>query len=462
MVDNRSTNSRTSCSHLRRGLLLSVVGLLTIVIWFAPGCDKEPPTSSQDNGQEDTADTAGDLNDTVVWGQDTVYVLQIETTASSIQGMHAFVGVVLKRSQHRMGGFDFMFAYDASALSFQAAIPRAPFEFCRWEYFNYRFGPNGNCDPICPSGMLEVVGIAETNNGPYHPDWVCTDSLAAHDPDTLFAFDFLVTNDRTFECRFVPIRFFWTNCTDNSIAYHPADDPFASIQGVSRLVFDNPRLTDPISDEQVGFPTYQGTQVECFPDSNLHRPAPVRIVDFINGGVDIVCADSIDFRGDINLNGHSNEIADAVLFSNYFVHGAGVFNIDYDAQVAASDVNKNGVPLEVADLVYLIRIIVGDALPYQDLNPVAGSLTLSGGVFAISLRAGAAYVVVEGDVNPTLLNNLMEMNHAFDGVNTRILISKIEQGAYFEGNFLELDGNIVSVECATYDGAPIDLTIDEE
>lgn len=413
------------------------------VLLYAGGCGDDGPTGGGG-------------------GVASAFEIQVETIEDASQGMHVLVGVTLNRSQHQMGGFDFMLGYEAAALLFQAAIPGVLHTECSWEYFNYRYGPQGDCGNECPSGLIEVIAIAETNNGPHHPDMACTDSLAANGPDTLFVLDFLVSNDRTLECTFVPIRLYWTNCTDNSIAYHPADDPFASIQGVSRLVFDNPRLTDPISDEQAGFPTYKGTQDVCLAGSGQGKPVPVQIVDFINGGVDIVCADSIDFRGDINLNGHSNEIADAVLFSNYFVHGAGVFNIDYDAQVAASDVNKNGVPLEVADLVYLIRIIVGDALPYQDLNPVAGSLTLSGGVFAISLRAGAAYVVVEGDVNPTLLNNLMWMNHAFDGVNTRILISKIEQGAYFEGNFLELDGNIVSVECATYDGAPIDLTIVEE
>jgi hypothetical protein len=263
-----------------------------------------------------------------------------------------------------------------------------------------------------------------------------------------------VSDDRTLECQFIPIRFFWTNCTDNSIAYYPSDDPFSVIQGVSRHVFEFD-ATSNFEDSNNGFPTYLGVQEECINQSDPNRPVPVQIIDFINGGVQIICAEPIDARGDLNLNGVKHEIVDAVIFSNYFLHGASVFTVNYEGQVAASDVNHNGVPLEVADLVYLIRIVVGDALPHPNLTPVYGSLTHSNGILSIDTRAGAAYIVADGNVTPTLLANQMELNYAYDGHNTRILISMIMQGALFEGDFLQLDAQIISVECATYDGRPI-------
>ena len=70
-------------------------------------------------------------------------------------------------------------------------------------------------------------------------------------------------------------------------------------------------------------------------------------------------ADAMD-----NLNEISNEISDAVLFSNYFVYGIGVFDINEAGQIAATDVNADGLTLSVADLVYMVRIILGDAAPY--------------------------------------------------------------------------------------------------
>ena len=171
--------------------------------------------------------------------------------------------------------------------------------------------------------------------------------------------------------------------------------------------------------------------------------------------MDIVCADSIDDRGDINLNGTSNEIADAVLFSNYFVKGIGVFNVNLQGQIAASDVNADGLTLSVADLVYQIRIIVGDALPYPKLTPVPAQYSFNDGILSVDTRMGAALAVFAGDIIPTLLANNMEMRYHFDGAETRVLISKIEIGASFEGAFLQAGSELISLEMAAYDGTPV-------
>ena len=433
--------------------LLAIVFLTGLCV-LVPGCAKKSPTTFDD---ADSAVVIFDPEDTVFWEQDSVYVVQIETTEDTWQGMHEFVEVAMSHHLFQMGGFDFLIAYEASALHFQAAIPGALHTECDWEYFNYRYGPFGNCGDSCPSGMLRVVSIAETNNGPYHPDMACCDSLGAAGPYVLFTLDFVVSSDRTLECAFVPIRFFWMDCGDNSIAFHPPDDPMASIQGVSRYVFDNVDLSEFITDEHSGFCTYTGTQQECLEPTDPYRPIPVQIIDFINGGVQIICADSIDDRGDVNLNGKANEIADAVLFSNYFVKGISVFSVNLQGQIAATDVNANGVMLEVADLVYLIRIIAGDALPVAPVTPVGGRLTYCAGMLSIDRQAGAAFIVLEGDVAPRSLASQMELSYQFDGCNTRILVSKIEQGAHFEGQFLAFDANIVTAELATYNGAPIEL-----
>ncbi len=61
--------------------------------------------------------------------------------------------------------------------------------------------------------------------------------------------------------------------------------------------------------------------------------------------------------GDINLNGVPNEIADAVLYTKYFIYGLQVFRIDQQAQVMETDTNADGLRLTVGDLIYQIRII---------------------------------------------------------------------------------------------------------
>ena len=379
------------------------------------------------------------------------YEVKIEKVHAAIQGMHHMVDVTIEKGSEKMGGFDILIAYDASALNFTTAL-EGDIYTCGWEYFNYRYGANGNCGNACPSGLLRVVGIAETNNGPVHPDFECAAALVQ--PYTLFTLDFLVTDDRTFECMYVPIRFFWGDCADNSIAYHPVDDPMSAVQGVSRYVIDFD-LIGHIEDMYTGFPTYTGVQAECLVGGGDDKPAPIQFVDFINGGIDIVCADSIDARGDINLNGNMYEIADAVLFSNYFSHGLRVFTVNVAGQIAATDVNADGLTLSVGDLVYLIRVIVGDALPYPKLGVVEASYTFEDGIISVDSKMGAAAIVVAGNATPTLLAENMEMAYAFDGANTRILVSSMEIGAAFEGEFLRVNGQVLSIEMATYEGAPV-------
>ncbi|MFQ5500028.1 MAG: T9SS type A sorting domain-containing protein, partial [Candidatus Zixiibacteriota bacterium] len=175
-----------------------------------------------------------------------------------------------------------------------------------------------------------------------------------------------------------------------------------------------------------------------------------------NGGIDIVCADSIDARGDLNLNGISNEIADAVVYTNYFVYGLSAFNVNLEGQIAASDVNADGLTLSVADLVYLIRIVVGDANPFPKVvETVNAEYTHNrAGVMSVvgETQMGAAFVVVEGDASPELLASDMEMRYNYDGVNTRILVYSM-QANDFSGDFLQVTGDIVSIEMATSDGS---------
>ncbi len=382
------------------------------------------------------------------------FELQIEKLHNVIQGQHAIVDVVVNDGSEQIDGFDLLISYDASALTFAAAV-EGDIYGCRWEYFSYRNLSAGGCGG-CPSGLVRMVGIAETNNGGHHPDRDCANSLSP--PFTLARLDFLVTDDRTFECMYVPIRFLWMDCGDNSLAYSTADDPFAALQGVSRLVWQyglDPMIN--ISDSTAGFPTYAGVQAACLEGGGDGKPAPIQFVDFVNGGIDIICADSIDDRGDINLNGQPNEIADVVLLSSYFVHGLKAFSVNLAGQIAASDVNADGSALTVADLVYLIRVVIGDAIPFAKLNPVVANLSHEDGIVSVDTRMGAAWLILEGDATPTLLAHEMDLVRRFDGTNTRVLISSMNQGAGFDGPFLAAENEILRVEMATYDGAPVRL-----
>jgi len=369
----------------------------------------------------------------------------IEKTHGTLQGTYEEVSIYLDSTinpPNEMGGFDFLIQYDASALQFQAASPGQLLLDCGWEYFTYRYGANGNCGAgACPSGVLRVVAIAETNNGANHP--LCFSGASGE----LVKLSFLVSNDRTFECMYVPIRFIWYDCGDNGISSKTGDTLF-----LSRNVYNYDDTVNVATDSP--FPTLFGAPDVC---DTYDKAFPLRLVDFQNGGIDIICADSIDGRGDLNLNGILNEVADVVLYSNYFVYGISVFN-NIPAQTAASDVNADGIPLSVGDLVYLTRIVVGDALPYPKVSPVDVNLTNTNGTLAVGddVKMGAAFLVVSGNVAPTLLASNMDLKYAFDGVNTRILVYSMEAES-FTGQFVNVPGEVISLEMATYEGYPVSL-----
>ncbi|MCP4569645.1 MAG: HYR domain-containing protein [FCB group bacterium] len=353
----------------------------------------------------------------------------IEKSHKILQGHFTDISVTIENSDLDMGGFEFLIAYDASALSFIEATPGQLLEDCDWEYFTYRYGADGNCGDACPSGLLRIIAIAESSDGPNHPSCY---GPPDYDPYELARIKFLVTNDRTFDCQYVPIKFFWGDCNDNSVSSVDGE-----ILYVSDHVYDF-EGTD-ITDSTFGFPTYYGVQAGCLEGD---KTVPVSLLDLTNGGVDIVCADSIDARSDINANGIANEIADAVMLTNYFVHGLGAFLDHVEASIAASDINADGISLSVADLVYLVRVIVGDANPYAKPEPFAQAVSVGlqvnhsavGLSTNSSVELGAGYFVFEHDGyeigQPHLINGASNMSLKYsdeDGV-LRVLVYTFEKG----------------------------------
>ena len=401
----------------------------------------------------------------------------IEKTHGIIQGQFTEVDVMMPNDgwiNYPMGGFEFLITYDASALSFMGAEAGSFIVNCGWEYFTYRTGPFGNCGSACPSGMVKIVGLAETNNGNNHPVAHCTNTAGN---EQIAKLKFFVTNDRNFECQYLPIRFYWLDCADNSISDETGEHLFWG-----HRVFDYDGPVDPGNLFQMEyyeelllpagvpdlFPTVYGPAAEC--DVIDDAKADVfSFIDFFNGGIDIVCADSIDARGDINLDGVAYTVADAVMLTNYFVNGlSALVYIDtpnmygqipgYAGSVAASDVNGDGLTLTVADLVTLIRVIVGDENPLPKLVSVDAnfSYTNKNVISAGDVEMGAALVIVSGEANPRLLADGMEMKSSFDGQNTRILIYSMN-GNSFTGDFIDAgeNHNVISIEAATADGAAV-------
>ena len=419
---------------------LTFFTIFLLLVFLLIGCDRINPFHNDDNSNNNSQLQTFDLEIGSIG-----YLIN-----DVFQGQHVEVPITVT-TDRIISGFDILIEYNSSILSFQNATQGQSLIDNGWEYFTYRYGLNANCTQNCPSALIRLISIADTNNGSNHP--------TKNKVSELVVLDFLVSNDSSFQCSSVPIQFFWGDCEDNNLVDWDQEVLFISNKVYNRTIESNVYFLDTIDTEiqtdTVGYPTSSGAQYSTC-DTSLDLPNNKNI-NFYNGSVFIACKDLIDKRGDINLNSISNEIADAVLFASYFLNGLSVFTVNTDGQIEATDVNADRITLTVADLVYLIRIIVGDALPYYKLTPVYATLTSVNNILTIDKPMGAVHIVFAGDVNPTLLAGDMKMEYQFDGVNTQVLIYSFE-GNSFTGNFLQSIGNIISIEFGSALGGPVILT----
>jgi len=386
------------------------------------------------------------------------FAISLQKVHDQLQGQYTTVSIFIDSAYtgpfivDLLGGFDFLVAYDASALTAMAALPGDLIDEGKFEYFTYRFGAFGNCDGGCPSGLIRITGLREQNDGIFNTNHITG-------PGELAKIQFFVSNDRTYECQFVPVRFFWLDCADNTLASENGNWLYL---GQSVYTFEGDLITDP------AIFGYTGPADTCFEFFTATAQGeiknfPLGAIVFRNGGVDIICADDIDARGDVNLNGISNEIADAVVFTNYFIYGLAAFTINIDGQMAATDVNADGIVLSVADLVYLIRVIVGDAMPYDKLV-TGGDLRVSYGDNSVGVNkeVGAALFVFDGQANVSLANNArnMEIKSDFVDGQTRVLVYSLDYNHITAGDVLNVNGGeLVSVEAADYYGQTYSVSI---
>jgi hypothetical protein len=259
-------------------------------------------------------------------------------------------------------GYDFLLGYDSDFMRLINATPgelyNKPGSF-EWEYFAYRAGVPP-CTLGCPSATVRAVSIADIYDGPHHP-------LSTYVPDgtALFTLNFEISADSSQACVCSSLRFFWLDCGDNAISF-----PVGHIEilALSDSISDGDYE---ISDSLCLLPSYYGAPQTCI-DTSAPYP-PQRFINFVNGIVgtdDISCFEAID-RGDINLNGVANELADLLTFQNYLYYGESAFTINVDSQRAATDIKADNIPLTVDDFIYLRRVIFGQLTPTLTCPPAA-------------------------------------------------------------------------------------------
>ena len=247
--------------------------------------------------------------------------MKIGYSGTASLGSTQSISVTIQASDLEMGGFDFLIAYDASALTCNEAQPGDLLDTCDWEYFTYRKTPGDCGDPNC-SGLVRLIALAETPNGPPHPPCYGPPDT---DPHELARIQFTVTGDRTYEGMYIPVQFFWGDCGDNSLSSVSGSSLY-----IDRAIYD---FEDNIiwnEEDDVQFPEDARTMYLGTPDSCI-------------GEKRLACGDA---NGDGSVN-----IGDAVFIINYIFKGGSAPN-----PLAAGDANGDGF-INIGDAVHLINYI---------------------------------------------------------------------------------------------------------
>ena len=308
--------------------------------------------SDNDNSEVDTEFL-------VTVGRSIPPVIEIEQTHNTFQGMWEYVSISNRGGELATSSFRIRLCYNGAALRFDTLTFSPKLAEFGWTHkfsnaSSIRIGPLG-----LQAAAIEFVAYCSSKD------------MAPLPNGELFNLKFLVSNDRTLECEFIPIDFVWTDCSDNAFTSANSDTIFSSSKVVSY-------------DWSVGAAILPGAECQNRNPVSFSGPCPngctrnrglidVRNIIFKNGGVGIVCS-GWDFHsnGDITLNDIPYEIADFDLMSRWLVYGDSVLDVNSmyrQAQINASDANQDGEVPSVADIVYLARVIVGDARPFPKLRP---------------------------------------------------------------------------------------------
>jgi hypothetical protein len=296
--------------------------------------------------------------------------------------------------------------------------------FWSWEYFTYRVLPCPLC--ACCKYKILLYGQAEMPDGLFRrgyclaPNPTFPEEFWAEDEVTTYQdgtplpepvtfaslvwLKFQVANNELLRDLKLPIFFEWEHKLSEEFPYYIVQDWDCAENTMSNCFGDILY----VSNDLMQYPDVCGWSQ---PGGGLIFD----VLDFVDGGVHI-CSPCTAFkcvRGDINMNHIAYETADAVLFARALIFGATAVFWDLDNQICATDVNADGRTMMLSDLIYLIRVIQRDAVPFPKLGPSSdiANLIVSDGRITVECASEIGGLLFEfgGAVTPTLLNADMEI-----------------------------------------------------
>ena len=300
--------------------------------------------------------------------------------------------------------------FDPNELAFMGAEPGSAITAKDWEVFLLNFSQDYD---------LFHLQIMTEDYIDYPLDGV--EPLGLVDNDTLAMLRFYVFLPEEDNCTDYNIDFQWQYCTDNTIA----DSTIWRNLRIAQDVYD---FEGNIITAEDGLPTIYGPPDSCLMDSTEFWYSE-RGIDFHSAQVIYECPYWIDQRGDVNLNEIQLEIADYVLFNNFLLMGDRAFTINYEFQLATTDINSDGMVGSLEDLVFMWLVISGEYPlydnPYGEVDTAHFIQDLSAKTLNMmaSDSPSAVYLVFDGNITPaeTMLEN-SEIAYLQQDDTTRVLI----------------------------------------
>ncbi len=190
--------------------------------------------------------------------------IRLDRITGALPQTYVNAGITLDNTESQpLGGFDLIFQHDPS-LIVQSAAPGELLIVCGWEYFSHT---------PAPQSSYRIISIADINNGPYHP------SCYADTSGTLAVVTFLTACDTALTDQFIPIKWIWFDCGDNTISDQSGDVLIGSAD-----VYDFNGYTDILITDNTPFPTIHGAPASCDSASGSGGSMQ-RQIDFHNGGI---------------------------------------------------------------------------------------------------------------------------------------------------------------------------------
>jgi len=277
------------------------------------------------------------------------FKIQVVAREEALIGEQITFDIIKVEGSEMAYAFDFMIGYDNSKLHDpiieHGELFYIPGDF-EWELLGIDTGPFSGCDAGgCPGGLLNIISLADVVDGPHHPvaDPQTGKIKVIPDNTILFSVAFQVAENLDPDEQFVPIFFFWTQCSDNQIAFsYEFDGPFDIRSAFSRLVFDSDGLPGwlEITDPNSILPARTGAPDECISGTSE------RLCDFFNGGFNWGC-------GDLDSDGQLSILDLVFLINMKYKDGPAPDVYRY------GDVNGDGA-IDILDIVYLINYLYKD------------------------------------------------------------------------------------------------------